>query len=42
MYARAAKLKNLRLVRGLQMHIGSQLTSVGRFLMEAVTKRFSR
>ena len=30
MYARAAKLKNLRL-RGLQMHIGSQLTSVQPF-----------
>jgi diaminopimelate decarboxylase len=29
-YARAAKLKNLRL-RGLQMHIGSQLTSVSPF-----------
>jgi diaminopimelate decarboxylase len=29
-YARAAKLKNLRL-RGLQMHIGSQLTEVGPF-----------
>ena len=29
-YARAAKLKNLRL-RGLQMHIGSQLTSVAPF-----------
>jgi len=29
-YARAAKLKNLRL-RGLQMHIGSQLTSVEPF-----------
>src|SRR5579859_7085233 len=29
-YARAAKLKNLRL-RGLQMHIGSQLTSVQPF-----------
>src|SRR5580692_9762731 len=29
-YARAAKLKNLRL-RGLQMHIGSQLTSVKPF-----------
>jgi len=29
-YARAAKLKNLRL-RGIQMHIGSQLTDVGPF-----------
>lgn len=29
-YARAAKLKNLRL-RGVQMHIGSQLTQVGPF-----------
>jgi diaminopimelate decarboxylase len=29
-YARAAKLKNLRL-RGIQMHIGSQLTSVSPF-----------
>jgi diaminopimelate decarboxylase len=29
-YARAAKLKNLRL-RGLQMHIGSQITEVGPF-----------
>ncbi len=29
-YARAAKLKNLKL-RGLQMHIGSQLTEVGPF-----------
>ncbi len=29
-YARAARLKNLRL-RGLQMHIGSQLTSVAPF-----------
>jgi len=29
-YARAAKLKNLRL-RGVQMHIGSQLTEVGPF-----------
>ena len=29
-YARASKLKNLRL-RGLQMHIGSQLTSVSPF-----------
>ena len=35
-YARAAKLKNLRL-RGLQMHIGSQLTSVKPF-EEAVRK----
>jgi len=35
-YARAAKLKNLRL-RGLQMHIGSQLTSVQPF-EEAVRK----
>jgi diaminopimelate decarboxylase len=35
-YARAAKLKNLRL-RGLQMHIGSQLTAVGPF-EEAVRK----
>jgi diaminopimelate decarboxylase len=35
-YARAAKLKNLRL-RGLQMHIGSQLTSVEPF-EEAVRK----
>lgn len=31
-YARASKLKNLRL-RGLQMHIGSQLTEVGPFEM---------
>ena len=31
-YARAAKLKNLRL-RGLQMHIGSQLTEVAPFVM---------
>jgi diaminopimelate decarboxylase len=29
-YARASKLKNLRL-RGLQMHIGSQITTVGPF-----------
>ena len=29
-YARAAKLKNLRL-RGLQMHIGSQITEVAPF-----------
>lgn len=36
LYARAAKLKNLRL-RGLQMHIGSQLTSVQPF-EEAVRK----
>ena len=35
-YARASKLKNLRL-RGLQMHIGSQLTSVKPF-EEAVRK----
>ena len=35
-YARASKLKNLRL-RGLQMHIGSQLTSVQPF-EEAVRK----
>ena len=35
-YARAARLKNLRL-RGLQMHIGSQITSVGPF-EEAVRK----
>ena len=35
-YARAARFKNLRL-RGLQMHIGSQLTEVGPF-EEAVTK----
>lgn len=35
-YARAAKLKNLRL-RGLQMHIGSQLTDVGPF--EAAVKK---
>ncbi|HZV33029.1 MAG TPA: diaminopimelate decarboxylase [Verrucomicrobiae bacterium] len=35
-YARAAKLKNLR-ARGLQMHIGSQLTSVQPF-EEAVRK----
>ena len=35
-YARAAKLKNLRL-RGLQMHIGSQLTDVGPF-QQAVKK----
>jgi diaminopimelate decarboxylase len=35
-YARAAKLKNLRL-RGVQMHIGSQLTRVGPF-EEAVRK----
>ncbi len=35
-YARAAKLKNLRL-RGIQMHIGSQLTTVGPF-REAVEK----
>ena len=35
-YARASKLKNLRL-RGLQMHIGSQLTSVAPF-EEAVRK----
>jgi diaminopimelate decarboxylase len=35
-YARAAKLKNLRL-RGLQMHIGSQLTAVKPF-EEAVRK----
>jgi diaminopimelate decarboxylase len=36
LYARAAKLKNIRL-RGLQMHIGSQLTSVQPF-EEAVRK----
>ena len=36
LYARAAKLKNIRL-RGLQMHIGSQLTSVRPF-EEAVRK----
>ena len=35
-YARASKLKNLRL-RGLQMHIGSQLTEVGPF--EAAVKK---
>jgi len=35
-YARAARLKNLRL-RGLQMHIGSQLTSVAPFA-QAVRK----
>ena len=35
-YARATKLKNLRL-RGLQMHIGSQLTEVGPF--EAAVKK---
>ena len=35
-YARASKLKNLRL-RGLQMHIGSQITEVGPF-EEAVRK----
>jgi diaminopimelate decarboxylase len=35
-YARASKLKNLRL-RGLQMHIGSQLTSVKPFV-EALKK----
>ena len=35
-YARGAKLKHIRL-RGLQMHIGSQLTSVAPF-EEAVTK----
>jgi diaminopimelate decarboxylase len=35
-YARASKLKNLRL-RGLQMHIGSQLTQVGPF-EQAVAK----
>jgi diaminopimelate decarboxylase len=35
-YARASKLKNLRL-RGIQMHIGSQLTEVGPF-EEAVKK----
>ncbi|MBM3875270.1 MAG: diaminopimelate decarboxylase [Verrucomicrobia bacterium] len=35
-YARAAKLKNLRL-RGIQMHIGSQLTSVSPF--EAAVKK---
>lgn len=35
-YGRAARLKNLRL-RGLQMHIGSQITAVGPFA-EAVRK----
>ncbi len=35
-YEAAAKLKNLR-IRGVQMHIGSQLTEVGPFV-EAVTK----
>jgi diaminopimelate decarboxylase len=35
-YARASRLKNLRL-RGLQMHIGSQITEVGPFV-EAVRK----
>src|SRR5439155_6705778 len=35
-YARAAKLKNLRL-RGLQMHIGSQITEVNPF-QQAVRK----
>jgi len=35
-YARASKLKNLRL-RGLQMHIGSQITEVGPF-EQAVSK----
>lgn len=35
-YARAANLKNVKL-KGLQMHIGSQLTSVGPFI-EAVQK----
>jgi diaminopimelate decarboxylase len=37
-YARASKLKNLRL-RGVQMHIGSQLTSVSPF--EAAVKKVS-
>ena len=37
-YARASKLKNLRL-RGVQMHIGSQLTTVSPF-EQAVRKSF--
>ncbi len=36
LYARAARLKNLRL-RGLQMHIGSQITEIGPF-RQAVEK----